>query len=138
MINNKTYNFTIDNYQKQKPFSSFLSGIAGKMGIPLWAFYVNRGQLISSFGIRDKNGSIMEFFPANNAYHYVSKIGFRTFLKKDGKVYEFFKEKNLNQRLIVRQDQVSIEEDNKEIQFFSSSEWNTIKKQRLIYLGYIS
>jgi len=115
MINNKTYNFTIDNYQKQKPFSSFLSGIAGKMGIPLWAFYVNRGQLISSFGIRDKNGSIMEFFPANNAYHYVSKIGFRTFLKKDGKVYEFFKEKNLNQRLIVRQDQVSIEEDNKEI-----------------------
>ena len=30
----------------------------------------------------------------------------------DGKVYEFFKEKNLNQRLIVRQDQVSIEEDN--------------------------
>lgn len=108
---NSLYSFTIEDYQKQKPFSSFLSGIAGKMGIPLWAFYVNRGQLISSFGIRDKNGAIMEFFPANNAYHYVSRIGFRTFVKKDGKVYEFFKEKNPNQRLIVRQDQVTIEED---------------------------
>jgi len=107
--------YTIDDFQKQKPFSSFLSGIAGKMGIPLWAFYVNRGQLISSFGIRDKNSAIMEFFPANNAYHYVSRIGFRTFIKKDGKVYEFFKEKNFNQKLNVRQDQVSIEEDQKEL-----------------------
>ncbi len=112
---NALNSFTIKDYQKEKPFSSFLSGIAGKMGIPLWAFYVNRGQLIASFGIRDKNGAIMEFYPANNAYHYVSRIGFRTFIKKDGKVYEFFKEKNENQRLIVRQDQVTIEEDQKEI-----------------------
>ncbi len=115
MTNNKVFNFTIEDYQKQKPFSSFLSGIAGKMGIPLWAFYVNRGQLISSFGIRDKNGAIMEFFPANNAYHYVSRIGFRTFIKKNGEVYEFFKEKNSNQRLIMKQDQVTIEEDNKQM-----------------------
>ncbi|PKK96670.1 MAG: cellobiose phosphorylase, partial [Tenericutes bacterium HGW-Tenericutes-3] len=115
MIDNKTFDFTIENYQKQKPFSSFLSGIAGKMGIPLWAFYVNRGQLISSFGIRDKNGAIMEFFPANNAYHYVSRIGFRTFIKKNGIVHEFFKEKNENQKLIIKQDQVSIEEDHKEL-----------------------
>jgi len=112
---NSLYSFTIEDYQKQKPFSSFLSGIAGKMGIPLWAFYVNRGQLISSFGIRDKNSAIMEFFPANNAYHYVSRIGFRTFIKKNGNVYEFFKEKNANQRLIVRQDQVTIEEDQKDM-----------------------
>ncbi len=115
MIDNKPYAYTIDNYQKQKPFSSFLSGIAGKMGIPLWSFYVNRGQLISSFGIRDKNSAIMEFFPANNAYHYVSRIGFRTFIKKDGKVHEFFKEQNNNQKLIIRQDQVSIEESNEEL-----------------------
>ncbi|MFH1693881.1 MAG: cellobiose phosphorylase [Bacillota bacterium] len=111
----KTFDYSIDNYQKQKPFSSFLSGIAGKMGIPLWAFYVNRGQLIASFGIRDKNGAIMEFFPANNAYHYVSRIGFRTFIKIDEKVYEFFKEKNEHQRLMVSQDQVSIEEDQKDL-----------------------
>ena len=107
--------YVIKDYQKQKPFSSFLSGIAGKMGIPLWAFYVNRGQLIASFGIRDKNGAIMEFYPANLAYHYVSKIGFRTFIKVNQKVYEFFKEKNANQELSIQSDQVSIEETNLEI-----------------------
>lgn len=110
MIDNKPNAYIIEDYQKQKPFSSFLSGIAGKMGIPLWSFYVNRGQLISSFGIRDKNSAIMEFFPANNAYHYVSRIGFRTFVKRGNSVYEFFKEKNKHQKLIIRQDQVSIEE----------------------------
>ncbi len=103
------------DYQKMKPFSSFLSGIAGKMGIPLWAFYVNRGQLISSFGIRDKNGAMMEFFPANNAYHFVSKIGFRTFVKINGIVHEFFKEKNANQSIHIRQDQVSIMELNQDL-----------------------
>jgi hypothetical protein len=107
--------FIINDYQKQKPFSSFLSGIAGKMGIPLWAFYVNRGQLIASFGVRDKNGAMMEFYPANNAYHYVSKIGFRTLVKVDHHVYEFFKEKSSNQSLIIKRDQVSIVEQNKEI-----------------------
>ncbi|MBN2796902.1 MAG: cellobiose phosphorylase [Clostridia bacterium] len=114
MISSNLKEYIINDYQKQKPFSSFLSGISGKMGIPLWSFYVNRGQLIASFGIRDKNGAIMEFFPANNAYHYVSRIGFRTFIKKDGEVHEFFKEKNSNQRLIIRQDQVSIEEHHKD------------------------
>ena len=107
--------YTIKDYQKQKTFSSFLSGIAGKMGIPLWAFYVNRGQLITSFGIRDKNGAMMEFFPANNAYHFVSRIGFRTFIKVNGEVYEFFKEKNEHQDLIIKQDSVSIVEKNSNI-----------------------
>ena len=59
-MNDSIFSYTIDDYQKQKPFSSFLSGIAGKMGIPLWAFYVNRGQLIASFGIRDKNSAVMD------------------------------------------------------------------------------
>jgi hypothetical protein len=112
MDNNQVYSYQINDYQKQKPFSSFLSGIAGKLGIPLWSFYVNRGQLIASFGIRDKNGAMMEFYPANQAYHFVSKIGFRTFIKMNGHVYEFFKEKNENQSLIIRQDQVQIIEKN--------------------------
>ncbi len=115
MTFNKMEEYIVDNYHQQKPFSSFLSGIAGEMGIPLWSFYVNRGQLISSFGIKDKNGIIMEFFPANGAYHFVSRIGFRTFVKKNNKIYEFFKEKNSNQRLIIRQDQVSIEEHQKKL-----------------------
>jgi hypothetical protein len=115
MTEKEMTSYVIKDYQKQKPFSSFLSGIAGKMGIPLWAFYVNRGQLISSFGIRDKNGAIMEFYPANLAYHYVSKIGFRTFIKVNQSVYEFFKEKNPNQILSIQSDQVSIEETNETI-----------------------
>ena len=115
MTEKEMTSYVIKDYQKQKPFSSFLSGIAGKMGIPLWAFYVNRGQLISSFGIRDKNGAIMEFYPANLAYHYVSKIGFRTFIKINQTVYEFFKEKNPNQMLCIQSDQVSIEETNETI-----------------------
>ena len=49
-----------NNYQLKKPFSSFLSGISGKNGIPMWAYYINRGQVISSFGLENKNGSMME------------------------------------------------------------------------------
>jgi hypothetical protein len=73
--------FVITDYNLAKPFASFLPGIAGRMGIPLWAFYVNRGQGIASFGIQDKDNSIMEYYPANKSYQLVSTHGFRTFLK---------------------------------------------------------
>ena len=59
--------FSIKNYGQKKPFSNFLPGIAGIYGTPLWAFYVNRGQGIVSFGARSKDGAILEFFPANKA-----------------------------------------------------------------------
>ena len=36
--------FVIENYDKKAPFCSFLPGLAGEKGIPLWSFYVNRGQ----------------------------------------------------------------------------------------------
>lgn len=104
--------YTINNYQTKKTFSSFLSAIAGKMGVPIWSFYVNRGQLITSFGTRDKNGSIIEFFPANGAYINTNKYGFRTFIKIDGKVYEFFGEAKDSQTMSIRRDQVSISEIN--------------------------
>ena len=90
----KNKHFVIENYDKKKPFASFLPGIAGLRGIPLWAFYVNRGQGISSFGVTDKNGAILEFFPANCAYMYIDRIGFRTFVKVDGEVEELFKTNN--------------------------------------------
>jgi len=64
-----------------RPFSSFLPGIAGLLGIPLWAFYVNRGQAIASFGVESKDSPIMEFQPANKAYQNTPYTGFRTFLK---------------------------------------------------------
>jgi len=73
--------FIIKNYNHSRPFSSFFPGIAGKYGIPMWAFYVNRGQGISSFGIKDKDHAILEFLPANKAWQMVSWQGFRTFIK---------------------------------------------------------
>lgn len=108
-------NYIINDYQKQKPFSSFLSGIAGKMGKPLWAFYVNRGQAIASFGVRDKNGAIMEFYPANQSYMYTGINGFRTFIKVDGIIHEFFKESNNNQKMIINRHELSIEEVNNDL-----------------------
>lgn len=73
--------FVIDQYQQVKPFSSFLPGIAGIHGIPMWTYYVNRGQGVASFGVEDKNGAIMEFFPADRSYSLVPLHGFRTFVK---------------------------------------------------------
>lgn len=103
--------YTQQHYAKKAPFSSFLSGIAGEKGIPMWVFYVNRGQLISSFGTRDKNGALMEFFPADQAYMNVNQVGFRTFIKINGDVQELFLERNAkNQSLTVTLHEVSIKE----------------------------
>ncbi len=74
--------FVIDNFSGKPPFSSFLPGIAGKFGIPLWVFYVNRGQAIASFGVQDKDSPIIEFQPANKAYRRSQFEGFRTFIKQ--------------------------------------------------------
>lgn len=73
--------FVIENYHLAKPFSSFFPGIAGLWGVPLWVFYVNRGQAIAGFGIKDKDHPIVEFQPANKAYQLTSLTGFRTFIK---------------------------------------------------------
>ena len=73
--------FVIENYNQSKPFSNFFPGIAGVWGIPMWVFYVNRGQCIASFGIEAKDKAIMEFQPANKSYRLTSLQGFRTFIK---------------------------------------------------------
>ena len=73
--------FVIDNYAKKSTFASFLPGISGETGIPIWSFYVNRGQAISSFWIHDKDHSIMQFTPAHQAYQNTKRVGFRTFIK---------------------------------------------------------
>ncbi len=86
--------FVISNYNFSRPFADFFPGIAGKYGIPMWTFYVNRGQGIASFGTKDKDHSILEFFPADKAWQLVSLRGFRTFIKlangKDIAYYEPF------------------------------------------------
>ncbi len=73
--------YSLPDFSHAKPFSSFLPGIAGTNGIPLWVFYVNRGQAICSFGVESKDSPIMEFQPANTAYRTTHQTGFRSFLK---------------------------------------------------------
>ena len=84
--------YVIENYQVKSPFSSFLPGIAGPMGVPVWCYYNNRGQAVCSFGARDKDHAIMEFKPAHTAYQDVSRTGFRTFCRADGTYRELFTE----------------------------------------------
>ncbi|MDD5156097.1 MAG: hypothetical protein PHF11_06430, partial [Candidatus Omnitrophica bacterium] len=83
--------FIIENYNFSAPFASFFPGIAGKYGIPMWLFYVNRGQAIASFGTKDKDHSILEFFPANKSWQFTPLQGFRTFIKiHTGKKFSFY------------------------------------------------
>ncbi len=108
---NKDGEFVIDNYNATKPFSSFFPGIAGKMGIPMWVFYVNRGQCICSMGIQDKEHPIMEFLPANWAYQLVSSQGFRTFIKfPEGSGINFYEpfQNHYRDRNIVRTQSMRI------------------------------
>jgi hypothetical protein len=74
--------FVIDEYNWARPFSNFLPGIAGQYGIPLWLFYVNRAQVVSSMGVRDKNGQILEFYSFNKAHARAAREGFRTFVRR--------------------------------------------------------
>lgn len=82
--------YVIEEYQKKSPFSSFLPGIAGELGVPVWCYYNNRGQGVCSFGVDDKDHAIMEFSPARQAYRDVARTGFRTFCKVDGGYRELF------------------------------------------------
>jgi len=78
---NNQGSFIIEDYNQARPFSNFFPGIAGLWGIPMWVFYVNRGQCIAGFGIESKDKAMMEFQPANKAYRLTASQGFRTFIK---------------------------------------------------------
>lgn len=113
--------FVIEDYNQSKAFSNFFPGVAGVWGIPMWVFYVNRGQGISSFGIESKDRAILEFLPANKAYRATSTQGFRTFFKiKQGtkdKFYEPFGTQNplsasISRRMIITSYDLTIEEIN--------------------------
>jgi len=73
--------FVLEDYDALPPFSDFLPALAGYYGKPLYAFYVNRGQGIASFGVKSKDFPILEFNPANKAYQNTALLGFRTFLQ---------------------------------------------------------
>ncbi len=86
----------------------------------MWVFYTNRGQGISSFGTRNKDSAILEFFPANKAYQTTSLLGFRTFVKAGNKVYEPFShprpdaKHKIHQSLEVSSHELVLNEQNNE------------------------
>lgn len=109
--------FVLEDFDRKKPFSSFLPGVAGLKGVPLWTYYANRGQGITSVGSKDKNGSIIEFNPACIAYEKVSTQGFRTFIKiNNQEVIEIFgprdDKNNVKRTMYITGASFSIEEEN--------------------------
>jgi len=73
--------FVMEDYDAKSNFASFLPGVGGFFGKPVWAFYVNRGQAIATFGIESKDYPLLEFNAANKAYQVTPYIGFRTFVR---------------------------------------------------------
>lgn len=108
VIQNETY--IMNNYGTKPEFSSFLPGIAGVHGIPIWCYYVNRGQGIASFGVNNKDHAIMEFYPAHMAYRNVKRTGFRTFIKQDDRFREIFEKENPSQQMRIHMNLLELEE----------------------------
>lgn len=109
--------FHIAGFNEARPFSSFLPGLAGEFGKPMWVFYANRGQCVSSFGVRDRNGAMLEFHPANKAYALTGVLGFRTFFRfpnaQGATLHEPFlpcAATGVQQRLHIRPEEIEIEE----------------------------
>ncbi len=107
----------IENFDQQAAFSSFLPGLAGIKGCPMWAYYVNRGQGICSFGVHDKANAMMEFNPANLGYRRISQDGFRTFVKINGAVHEFFTPTDdaPERVMIINMNSLELEEKNERL-----------------------
>ncbi len=133
------HTFTIDHYTAARAFASFLPGIAGVWGIPMWAFYVNRGQAIAGFGIYTKDHPIMEFLPANKAYRTVPLQGFRTFLKITAGSRRVFYEPfqppaatnhtRLVQRMHIRMHELELEEHHPELNLETRVRYFTIPQE---------
>lgn len=106
--------FILTDYASARPFSSFLPGIAGPQGVPLWVFYVNRGQAIASFGVESKDQPIVEFQPANKAYQLTPYLGFRTFLKIGAQPYEPFApdSASIDRRMFIGMNELELQEIN--------------------------
>ncbi|MBN2830109.1 MAG: cellobiose phosphorylase [Candidatus Cloacimonetes bacterium] len=144
-ILNDNGDFIISDYNRSKLFSSFFPGVAGKEGIPMWLFYVNRGQCVCSMGIEGKNKPIMEFLPANWAYNLVSSQGFRTFLKFRTKDTYFFyepfqrdlqnEEMLIEQKMIIKPAGLTLIETNQSLQLRFIVEYSNVPQDK--YAGLI-
>lgn len=123
--------FTINDYDKKATFSSFLPGLAGVHGIPIWCYYVNRGQCITSLGVEDKDHGIMEFFPAHQSYQNVDRIGFRTFIRKDGVYNELFTKEETKKQMHIAMNSFGIEEEDKMLGLHTSVEYFIMPSERV-------
>eukprot|EP01041_Mallomonas_annulata_P010553 gene10553-22012_t len=81
--------YIMEDFDQKKPMANFLSGLGGIWGIPMWAFYVNRGQGVTAFGMQNKDGAIAKFNTAEKAYQQTAFTGFRTFVKGQRKSKKF-------------------------------------------------
>jgi hypothetical protein len=110
--------FRIDNYDEAPGFCSFLPGVAGEDGVPLWCMYVNRAQAVVAFGMTGKDQAVAEFLPATWAYQLVGVQGFRTFCKVDGNYYEPFQRDpasmalDYTRAMWIEADRICLEEEN--------------------------
>ncbi len=111
--------FVIEDYDHKPAFSSFLPGIAGLPGIPMWVFYVNRGQAVCSFGVENKDHPILEFQSANIAYQDTNLKGFRTFfnaVRKENKwhheVFSPWQANEITRKMCIGMNEVEVQEVN--------------------------
>ena len=117
--------YRIDRYDAAPPFCSFLPGLGGPDGVPLWCLYVNRAQAVVSFGVQDKNHAIAEYLPATWAYQMAGLQGFRTFCKIDDGYYEPFRQTpaehtGCTRSLRIRLDSLELTETNPELEWVTT------------------
>lgn len=127
--NNKA--FEIKDYGKKSTFASFLPGISGIKGIPIWCYYVNRGQGVVSFGVDNKDHAIMEFYPAHQAYQNVKTTGFRTFIKKDGVVTEPFANEEISHNMTIGMNSLKVEETNSDTNLRTTVQYFTLPGEKV-------
>lgn len=113
--------FVVRDYHRARPFSSFLPGVAGLWGIPLWCYYVNRGQVVACFGTQNKDHAIMQFESANLHHRRIGTEGFRTLIRVrrgdgDPRFYEPFQPHSAHHQtsnvLTIRPGSLHLEETN--------------------------
>lgn len=127
----QTKNFTMKDYGTKSTFASFLPGISGVHGIPIWCYYVNRGQCVVSFGVDNKDHAIMEFYPAHMAYQNVKRIGFRTFLRVDGTYLECFSDEEVPHEMTISMNGLQIREENPQTKLTTTVNYYTLPGEKL-------
>lgn len=123
--------YRIQEYHKKPTFASFLPGLSGVHGIPVWCFYVNRGQCITSFGLEDKDHALMEFYPAHQAYQRTKRMGFRTFLKVNGIYTEAFAGDVYKKEMLIGMNDLIIREENTAQQLEITVKYYTLPSEEL-------